>query len=43
MNLHTKQKWPDGHRKQIYGYQKDEGRNKGQIGSVGLTYMNYYT
>ena len=43
MNLHIKQKWPGRHRKQIYGYQRDEGRNKGQIGSVGLTYMNSYT
>ena len=43
MNLYTEQKQTHRHRKQIYGYQREEGRREGQISSVELTDMNYST
>ena len=32
MNLYTKQKQTCRHRKQIYGYQSEKGREEGDIG-----------
>ena len=44
MNLLTKQKQTQRHRKQTYGYpQRTEVVAEGQIRSMGLTDTNYYT
>ena len=43
MNLYTKQKQTHRHRKQIYGYQRGEGRREGQIRSMGITNTSNYT
>ena len=37
------QKQTHRHRKQIYGYQRGEGRRERQIRSMGLEDINYYT
>ena len=42
MNLCTKQKQTHRHRKQIYGYERGEGRAR-QIRGMALTDTNYYT
>ena len=43
INLYTKQKQTHRHRKQTYGYLREEGRRERQIRSMGLTDTNYYT
>ena len=40
MNLYIKQKETHRHRRQIYGYQRGEGKRKGQIRGMGLTDTN---
>ena len=42
MNVYVKQKQIHKYRRKTCGYQRGEGRQEGQIRSVGLTDTNYY-
>ena len=43
MNTYGKQEQSHRHGKQPCGYQREEEKEEGQIGGMGLTDVNYYT